>query len=159
MLITAAHVRTARALLGWTQTELARRSKVGLSTIYEFEVGRRTPLPEHADAIEIALVQAGVEFLVRGVQLRTRKKRRWPGENHPLHRSACTSFEPGSWVSVSGRIGMIASDQSNGTDEFWWIQFGASGPYELCRKDEVRLATAEERAVATGSRPRKVKAA
>ena len=158
MIITAAHIRTARALLAWTQTDLAKRSKVSLSTIYEFEVGRSTPRPEHADAIEIALTTAGVEFLPRGVQLQA-KKRKWPGEMRPLHRSACSAFEPGSWVSVAGRIGMIASDQSDGTDEFWWIQFGSSGPFELCRKDETRLATAQERAVATGRMVRKGKAA
>jgi transcriptional regulator with XRE-family HTH domain len=39
--LTAAHCRAARGWLGWTQAELSKQSGVGLSTIKDFEGGKR----------------------------------------------------------------------------------------------------------------------
>jgi transcriptional regulator with XRE-family HTH domain len=75
MEMTASHCRGARGLLGWSQEELAKASKVGLSTIYDFEKSRRSVSPEKIQAIRIALEIAGVMFDVGdgGVKLRKRR--------------------------------------------------------------------------------------
>ncbi len=69
--------RAARAFLTWSQQELARRAKVGLSTVRDFEARRRKPIANNLSAIKGALEAAGIEFTngdVPGVRLRKRKK-------------------------------------------------------------------------------------
>lgn len=75
-----AQIRAARALLGWHQTELARRSKTGLATIQRLEKGPNGPVMAHVTtAVRIAecLTKAGVQFLEAdtegGVGVRLRK--------------------------------------------------------------------------------------
>lgn len=65
-MLHAAHIRGARALLGWHQVELAERAKVGLATIQRLE--RSPPGPVMANVstvvkIEECLREAGVVFL------------------------------------------------------------------------------------------------
>jgi DNA-binding XRE family transcriptional regulator len=55
--------RAARALIGWTQSELAAAADVSMSTIRDFERGARTPGINNLKAIRWALEQAGVEIL------------------------------------------------------------------------------------------------
>jgi transcriptional regulator with XRE-family HTH domain len=52
--------RAARAWLGWTQGDLAERAKVGLSTVKEFESGRRTPIANNLQAMHAALTGQGI---------------------------------------------------------------------------------------------------
>jgi transcriptional regulator with XRE-family HTH domain len=52
--------RAARGWLGWTQQELARRARVGLSTVKDFEKGERKTIAATADAIQRAIEAAGV---------------------------------------------------------------------------------------------------
>ena len=59
-------LRAARALLDWSQRDLARAAGVSLSTVADFENGKRRPLPESRDAIRRAIEGAGVMFLARG---------------------------------------------------------------------------------------------
>ena len=69
--------RAARAFLAWSQQELARRAKVGLSTLRDFEARRRKPIPNNLAAIKTALEAAGIEFTngdVPGVRLRKKKR-------------------------------------------------------------------------------------
>lgn len=54
--------RAARAWLGWSQGDLSKRSKVGLSTVKSFENGLRTPISNNLEAMSRALQEAGVEF-------------------------------------------------------------------------------------------------
>jgi transcriptional regulator with XRE-family HTH domain len=61
-MITPAQSRAARALLGWTQEDLAKAAHLGLSTIRDFEKGRRIPTHNNLLGIKIALQQAGVEI-------------------------------------------------------------------------------------------------
>jgi transcriptional regulator with XRE-family HTH domain len=61
--MTPAQCRAARALLGITQTKLARLAQLGLSTIVDFERDRRQISPDAAIAIRTALELAGVEFI------------------------------------------------------------------------------------------------
>ena len=55
-------VRAARNWLAWTQAELAETAKVGLSTIKDYESGKRTPIANNLEAIQRALESAGVAF-------------------------------------------------------------------------------------------------
>lgn len=63
--ITGRHIRAARALLGWTQTDVSKKAKVAIGTIRRMEgfdgpVGART---ETLGRIVAVLEKAGVEFL------------------------------------------------------------------------------------------------
>ena len=54
--------RAARGWLDWSQQYLAKRAKVGLSTVRDFEKRRRTPIANNLDAMRRALEAAGIEF-------------------------------------------------------------------------------------------------
>jgi len=60
------HVRAARALLAWSQRDLAKAANVATSTIADFERGSRTPVTNNAHAIRDALETAGIRFLPTG---------------------------------------------------------------------------------------------
>ena len=55
-------VRAARNWLAWTQAELAAKANVGLSTVKDYEGGRRTPIANNLEAIKRALEDAGMRF-------------------------------------------------------------------------------------------------
>jgi transcriptional regulator with XRE-family HTH domain len=77
MALTPAQCRAARALIDWSQTELAEASNLGLSTIKNFEVGRTVPTVNNLAAIRTALEAAGVEFIPpngSGAGVRLRKE-------------------------------------------------------------------------------------
>ncbi len=68
IVITGRHIRAARALLGWAQSELSKKSKVALRTIRRMEgfddaIGARTDTLGRVVAV---LEKAGVEFLDNG---------------------------------------------------------------------------------------------
>ena len=64
--ITAAQCRAARALLEWNQPKLATSAGLGLSTIVDFEKGRRALSAESIAAIRSALESAGAQFVEAG---------------------------------------------------------------------------------------------
>ncbi|WP_424139101.1 helix-turn-helix transcriptional regulator [Roseomonas chloroacetimidivorans] len=73
--LSAAQCRGARAMIGWSQAELAEKARVARQTVVDFERGARTPYPNNLAAIRAALEAAGVEFIERngggpGVRLR-----------------------------------------------------------------------------------------
>jgi ribosome-binding protein aMBF1 (putative translation factor) len=55
--------RAARGWLGWSQTELAKRASVSLSTVRDFEMGHRTPIPVTIASLRRAIESAGIEFI------------------------------------------------------------------------------------------------
>lgn len=67
-MISPEQCRAARAWLGWPQPELAKRAKVGLSTVRDFETGTRTPILNNRQAIQGALETAGVQFVFDGAR-------------------------------------------------------------------------------------------
>jgi transcriptional regulator with XRE-family HTH domain len=63
--ITGRQLRAARALLGWEQIELAKRSRVAIGTIrrmesFDGEIGSRTST---LSQVQTTVEKAGVEFL------------------------------------------------------------------------------------------------
>lgn len=60
------HVRAARALLAWSQADLARAANVAVSTVADFERGHRVPVTNNAQAMKEALENEGVKFLPGG---------------------------------------------------------------------------------------------
>ncbi|GGC56528.1 helix-turn-helix domain-containing protein [Chelatococcus reniformis] len=62
-MLTPAQSRAARGLLDWSQADLAVAARVSLSTVRDFEKGRRTPIGNNMSAIRTALEAAGVQFI------------------------------------------------------------------------------------------------
>jgi transcriptional regulator with XRE-family HTH domain len=60
--MTPRQCRAGRALTGMTQFALARAAKVGLSTVRDYETGRRDVSAEAIARLRAALERAGVEF-------------------------------------------------------------------------------------------------
>jgi ribosome-binding protein aMBF1 (putative translation factor) len=60
--ISPEQCRAARAWLGWSQTELAQRARVGLSSVKDFERGSRRTLPAIKSQIQRVLEEVGVVF-------------------------------------------------------------------------------------------------
>lgn len=80
-MISAAQIRAARALAGWSQQDLERESKVSLTTIKRMEnVGPGRSSLANVEAIKRALENAGVLFIPEngggaGVRLREANQR------------------------------------------------------------------------------------
>jgi ribosome-binding protein aMBF1 (putative translation factor) len=60
-------IRAARNWLGWSQAQLAERAKVGLSTVKDYESGKRLPIANNMDAITRALEAEGMRFTADSV--------------------------------------------------------------------------------------------
>lgn len=63
---SARQVKAARALLAWTQGELAREAGIATSTLADFERGQRIPANNSVHAITLALDKQGIRFLGGG---------------------------------------------------------------------------------------------
>jgi len=79
-MITAQKLRAARALLGWSQDELAERSGVSKPTIARMELTEgESGYPATRDKLRACLEAEGIEFLngiAPGVRLGKKKKSR-----------------------------------------------------------------------------------
>jgi transcriptional regulator with XRE-family HTH domain len=62
-------VRTARALLDWTQPDLAKAAGIALATLKRFEKGYRVPTDQTLAKIFSVMKKAGVEFRADGKRL------------------------------------------------------------------------------------------
>ena len=77
--MTPAQCRAARALIEFSQAELAAKAKVGESTVRNFEAGRTVPVTNNLEPIQRVLEVAGVEFIAEnggGAGVRLRKATR-----------------------------------------------------------------------------------
>ena len=97
--LTPRHVRAARALLAWSQQDLAKAAGVATSTVADFERRQRTPVANNAQAIRGALEGAGVRFLPNGAVI---------GPTVPIITASDRPGVPVRWVS--------AEDLSNWAD-------------------------------------------
>jgi transcriptional regulator with XRE-family HTH domain len=64
--LSPAQARAGRALLAWSQQDLANNAKIATSTVADFERGRRTPIPQNAEAMRAAFERAGISFRAGG---------------------------------------------------------------------------------------------
>jgi transcriptional regulator with XRE-family HTH domain len=65
--MTPEQSRAARGWLGWTQSDLAAEARVGLSTVKDYESGKRTPIVNNLEAMRRAMESAGIKFTVDAV--------------------------------------------------------------------------------------------
>jgi DNA-binding XRE family transcriptional regulator len=65
-MLTPAQCRAARALLAWTQQQLADQAGVGVQTIRLLEGGRTIPRRSTLQVIQRAFEQAGVDLIGPG---------------------------------------------------------------------------------------------
>ena len=100
--LTPKHVRAARALLAWSQKDLAKAAGVATSTVADFERGQRTPVANNAQAIRGALEGAGIRFLPTGAVI---------GPTVPIIIASDRPGAPVRWVSAED-----LSDWANRTD-------------------------------------------
>jgi transcriptional regulator with XRE-family HTH domain len=82
--ITPEQLRAARALLGWSQTELAKQAGMSLPTVKRVETEGGPRVSEEArSALQRALTLGGIEFIDEngggpGVRLRKRRRLKIP---------------------------------------------------------------------------------
>ena len=100
--LTPKHVRAARALLAWSQQDLAKAAGVATSTVADFERGQRTPVANNAQAIRDALERAGIRFLPTGAVI---------GPAVPIITASDRPGAPVRWISAED-----LSDWANRTD-------------------------------------------
>ena len=83
--MTPAECRAGRALLGWSQRDLAQRAHVAVSTVADFERTARTPVANNAVAIQVALEEGGVSLVAGGAVMADTKPplRREPPAQEP----------------------------------------------------------------------------
>jgi transcriptional regulator with XRE-family HTH domain len=65
-MITPRQIRAARALLDWSQQDLADKAIVSLNALARLERGKVDPRASTLSSVEKALMRAGVEFLPEG---------------------------------------------------------------------------------------------
>jgi transcriptional regulator with XRE-family HTH domain len=87
--LTPAQSRAGRALLAWSQKELAETAGIATSTIADFERGHRRPVPQNAEAIRSALEKAGISFRAGGAVI---------GPPLPALASTSKSGAPIRWI-------------------------------------------------------------
>ena len=61
--MTPEQSRAARAWLGWSQGELAKRAGVSLSTVQDFERGQRTPITNNLAGLRRAIENGGLRLV------------------------------------------------------------------------------------------------
>jgi predicted transcriptional regulator len=84
VMLTSEQCRAARALLDWSQGDLAEKAGVGIVTVRQLEAGTHEPRRATLDVIRRALETAGVVFIDEnggGPGVRLRKPPRKKGKH------------------------------------------------------------------------------
>jgi DNA-binding transcriptional regulator YiaG len=64
--LTPEQSRAARAWMDWTQEQFAKMAKVSISTVRDFESGKRVPIANNLEAMRRAIEEHGLELLFYG---------------------------------------------------------------------------------------------
>ncbi len=96
--LLAAQVRAARALLGWSQSDLTKRAKCSRSALADLEGAKRTPHEATLFVLMNELVGAGVVFTENGVSFREFPPPAWMP---PRERRVQSPRAPGERRSLS----------------------------------------------------------
>ena len=80
-MITPGQIRAARALIGWSQAELAHRAQVTQVTIANVETQKTQASRQTIEKIEAALESQGVEFIGNGVRHRDHYLNHYVGDD------------------------------------------------------------------------------
>jgi predicted transcriptional regulator len=78
-MISPKQCRAARALLDWSQQDLADHAKVGIVTVRQLEAGAHEPRRATLEVVRRALEEAGIKFIDEnggGAGVRLRKPSR-----------------------------------------------------------------------------------
>lgn len=78
MFLSIEQIKAARALLKWTQKDLAQHAGLNDDQVHSFESGRTRSL-EVLEAVHDALASSGIDFIAGGVVLRNTKIRQLTG--------------------------------------------------------------------------------
>lgn len=97
-MILSEQCRAARALLGWSQDDLERHSKVPKKTIADFERGARSPRVQTNDILKAAFEASGVVFIPQngggaGVRLRIATPRLFRRDDVPQREWIAFAFD------------------------------------------------------------------
>lgn len=65
-MVTARQIRAARALLNWSQQQLADKAIVSVNALARLERSAVDPRLSTLTAVEAALIRAGIEFIAAG---------------------------------------------------------------------------------------------
>ena len=80
--VSASQIRAARALLDWSQEDLASASDLSIATIHKIESGQISPRNKTISSIISTMEQANIEFTSpMGVQLKSNDVRVLEGED------------------------------------------------------------------------------
>ncbi len=81
-MITPDQIRAARALVNWSQTELAQRSGLAVPTIANIEAGKQEPSAKTISKIVDTFLIAGIEFIgSKGIQKKEGTTKVFRGES------------------------------------------------------------------------------
>lgn len=67
IVLTSDLIRSARALLGWSQSELADRSGVSQKSLSDVELGKKPLTLKLSDRLRSVIQENGVEFTARRI--------------------------------------------------------------------------------------------
>jgi transcriptional regulator with XRE-family HTH domain len=107
-ILTAEQARSARALLQWSQADLAKAADVAVSTIAEFEKAQRVPISNNLNAMRGALEAAGVRFTPGGASLLQQLSLHLMSENNgaelQLHYTVEAADAVSEVLSIFGKV-------------------------------------------------------
>ena len=109
--MTPAQCRAARALLDWSQQQLADAAKVGVVTVRQFEAAAAKPRNSTLDVLRRALESAGVEFTnglqpgvkTRGLDLEAIERSSWSDWQNVASQTDAVFKVREVWPTLSGQ--------------------------------------------------------
>jgi transcriptional regulator with XRE-family HTH domain len=119
-MMTPAQCRAARALLDWSQQQLADAARVGVVTVRQFEAAAAKPRNSTLDVLCRALESAGVEFMngsqpgvkARALDLEAIELSSWSNWQIAASQADAVSEVRKLWLSLPG--------QSSDTLSIWF---------------------------------------